>query len=130
MRIDFFEAFYTTKPDGMGMGLAICRSLIETHGGRLWVTANEPRGTVPVHPAFRTRRIRSRRARDGWTRSVHFVTACRNDIIGNVVARRVDFSEQSCVGSGIGAQIAAHLAREVNSSNLACAKQRKKEDCR
>ena len=52
---NLFKAFHTTKLNGLGLGLSICRSIVESRDGRMWASANTPRGavfqfTLPVHP--------------------------------------------------------------------------------
>jgi signal transduction histidine kinase len=63
-----FTAFFTTKADGVGMGLSICRSLVEAHGGRIWIESSAGNGTVAQFILPVCKPGTGTTARDGTTR--------------------------------------------------------------
>ena len=79
-----FDAFYTTKSNGVGIGLSICRSIVDAHGGRLWIEPNEPRGAI-----FQFTVPSAAKELRGSPESFHLNRAPREDSVGGTARRPV-----------------------------------------
>ena len=95
-----FEAFYTTKPDGIGLGLSISRSIIESHGGRLLASAAQPYGSV-----FQVLFPTGDRGGTRYLCSLLDSLAEFDDRIGGKMARHLPASNYRAIASAIGEEL-------------------------